>query len=111
MYNEEMGSPSFNLPGEPRNGLWNSIGTWSIPRKEALVAPWRGTSDEGDCRMASTSTRSSGHGIPWLLSSGSEGEVRMRGASRSFFGFRRKENMTGQRGVYVKAEQKIKNKI
>jgi hypothetical protein len=44
--------------------------------------------------MAVMSTRSSGHGIPWLLSSGNDGDVRMRGDSGSFFGLRRKENMS-----------------
>ena len=92
MYSDEMGPSAAPTDGR-RNGLWNGIGAslW----KEVLAAP-RGctASGGGDCRMAAMSTRSSGHGMPWLLSSGKDGEVRIRGLSGSFLGLRRKENMS-----------------
>ncbi len=82
MYSDEMG-PSAAPTDEPakrfverdrcnRSGkrFWPHLG----------VAP---ASGGGDCRMAAMSTRSSGHGMPWLLSSGKDGEVRIRGLSRA----------------------------
>jgi hypothetical protein len=98
MYNEEIG-PSPGLPGgipAGRNGLWKGMGVPG-PCKETFAAPWAGTGSVGETwRIASTSTRFSGHGIPWLERVGREGEVRILGVSAALDGLLLpNENMDG----------------
>jgi len=109
MYSDDMGPSAAPTDGR-RNGLWNGIG--ASPWKEVLAAPrgWA-ASGGGDCLMAAMSTRSSGHGMPWLFSSGKDGEERIRGVSGSFLGLRRKENISCHCAGMTKEEGWSGNKI
>lgn len=53
------------------------MGAWSKERTELFTAPWYGGGSGigGVSRKTETSTRSSGHGMPWGQSSGSDGDA------------------------------------
>lgn len=86
MYNEEMGPVpllSAAFPGEV-HGLWN--GTVPLAAEnEVFAAPLGGGGSS--CGSSETSTRLLGHGMPCAESSGSEGEVRMKGGPPLSAGF------------------------
>lgn len=90
-----MGGPtglSAALPGDD-HGLWNGTGVAASVVNAVLAAPRGGDASWGSCER---STRLLGHGMPWEESSGSEGEVRMKGGplwSSDCLALRRKENM------------------
>lgn len=88
----EPRAASVGFPGDD-HGTWNGIGVPSEVLKEVLIAPRGGTCAVGSGR-ALRSTKCSGHGIPFAVSSGSDGEARMSGGAASFLGaLRRKLNI------------------
>jgi len=103
--------PCPALLSEGLNGLWKGIGARSVcievlDSELARCAWLTSSSCVGASRIAEMSTRSSGHGIPWLESVGSEGDVRIAGSGCSFLDLRRKNIMARQIGWGMKEERR-----